>query len=357
MRVIVCSDAIGSLPSAAAGAVLAQGWPRARTEVLAMASAGERFAPTIAQLSGTDPAADVTTGVLSSVVDTPERLIVCPELNAEYPVPADRHASSAVFGEAVRAAIEASPYRAPEVVVDVSGNSARDAGAGLLAGLGAGADVDLRGGAAGLSGAGRVDLGPAQDLLAGRELVLVVPDHEQRSLLLGLRGITAVEGRANEWPPELMLATDAALQSFTAAAAPDRPDEPGWGACGGAGFAAAALGGRVVAGADYCAELTGLDGRCRGADLVVTGCSTYDFAHRGGAVVARTVRAGTDALAPVILIAAEVFIGQREMRAMGVESAYPVRDPLHQSVGDEQDQVDPEQLAGTARRVGRSWTW
>ncbi len=358
MRVVVCSDAIGSLPSAAAGAVLARGWPDARTEVLPMAAAGERFGETVADLSGAELAADTTAGVLTSVVDTPQRLIVCIEPNTGQSDGPDRYASSAILGDAVRAAIETSPHRAPQVVLDVSGNRAHDAGAGLLAGLGASADADLRGGAAALSGVGRVDLSSALDLLAGREFVLVVPDRERHALLLGLRGITAAQGQANGWPPELMLATDAALQSFTVAAAGDRPDEPGWGACGGAGFAAAALGGRVLTGADYCAELTGLDDRCRGADLLVTGCTSYDFAHRGGAVVARTVHAGTDALVPVILIAAQVFVGQREMRAMGIESAYPVDDSLHRpESGDQPGQVDPEQLAQTAQRVGRSWTW
>lgn len=360
VRVIICSDAIGALPSADAGAALAHGWPRARTEVVPMASAGEGFATTVAGLSDTEPAAGTVAGVLSCVVDTPERLVVCLErASADQGEGIDRYASSLIFGQMTRAAIEASSYRAPQVVVDLSGNSAHDGGAGLLAGLGADADVDLTGGAAALSGVRRVDLTAPHEVLAGRELVLVVPDGQDRLPLLGLRGITARYGSAAGWVPELMLSTDAALQSFTVATTPGRSDEPGWGACGGAGFAAAALDGRVLSGTDFCAELAGLDERCRGADLVVTGCTSYDFAHRGGTVVERATRAGAAAMVPVILIADDVFLGQREMRAMGVESAYPVRDtvqnrPERTGPGGA---PEPDQLARTAQRVGRSWTW
>lgn len=320
-----------------------------------MAPAGDRFAATVAAISEAEPAAGMAGEVLSTVVDTPDRLVVCPEHDPSDHRPGiDRYASSLAFGQAVRAAIESSLHHAPEVVVDVSGNPAHDAGAGLLAGLGAAADVGLDGGAAALRGVRRVDLRPVRELLGDRRLVVVVPDGEERLPLLGLRGITARYGTDAGWTPELMLTVDAALQSFTVAAVQGRSDEPGWGACGGIGFAAAALGGRVVAGTDYCAELTELDARCRGADLLVTGCTSYDFAHRGGAVVERVVRAGASTVVPVILIAAEVFIGQREMRAMGVESAYPVRESVDQRPDNA---PDPAELAETVRRVGRTWTW
>lgn len=354
MRVIICSDAIGSLPSATAGAALAEGWPHARTEVVGMAPAGDQFAATLARLSGAEPAAGMTDGVLSSVVDTPQRLVVCLEHDDRQPFDIDRHASSVAFGRAVRTAIESSPHGAPEVVVDVSTNRSHDAGAGFLAGLGATADVDLTGGAAALAGIRRVELAAARELLAGRALTVVVPDGEDRLPLLGLRGITARHGTDSGWQPELMLATDAALQSFTVAVAPDHPDEPGWGACGGAGFAAMALGGRVLTGTDYCAQLSGLDERCQGADLLVTGCTHYDFARRGGSVVARATRAGAHTTVPVILFAADVFVGQREMRAMGIESAYSVQE----SLDDRSDSApDPDEVIDTARRIGRTWTW
>jgi len=59
-------------------------------------------------------------------------------------------------------------------------------------------------------------------------------------------------------------------------------------------------------------------------------------------------------LTPCIVIAGEVLIGSREMRAMGIEAAYPVREStLDQPSGD----VSEQELAATARRVARSWSW
>ena len=57
-------------------------------------------------------------------------------------------------------------------------------------------------------------------------------------------------------------------------------------------------------------------------DLVVTGCTSYDFASRGGGVVASAARLAERLLCPCVVLAGEVLIGGREMRTMGVEAAY-----------------------------------
>ena len=80
-------------------------------------------------------------------------------------------------------------------------------------------------------------------------------------------------------------------------------------------------------------------------DLVVTGCSVFDFASRGGGVVAAMAEAAAAALAPCIVIAGEVLIGSREMRTMGIEAAYPVREPLPD---EPQGEVNDEELGMTA---------
>ena len=73
-------------------------------------------------------------------------------------------------------------------------------------------------------------------------------------------------------------------------ALPDAPGEqstqPGAGACGGLGLAVLALGGRLTTGPE-CAS-----GRLSTApvELVVTGCTVFDFASRGGGVVAAAAR-------------------------------------------------------------------
>jgi glycerate kinase len=89
-------------------------------------------------------------------------------------------------------------------------------------------------------------------------------------------------------------------------------------------------------------------------DLVVTGCSVFDFASRGGGVVAAMAEAASTVLSPCILIAGEVVIGSREMRTMGIEAAYAVRES---ALDDPHGTVNEDELAATARRVARSWTW
>ncbi|MCA1481218.1 glycerate kinase, partial [Bradyrhizobium sp. NBAIM08] len=123
-------------------------------------------------------------------------------------------------------------------------------------------------------------------------------------------------------------------------------DAPGAGACGGVGFAVLALGGRLSTGPEVLLS----DVSFAGADLVVTGCSVFDFAARGRGVVKAVAEAAAEALSPCIAIAGQVVIGAREMRTMGIDAAYAVRD-THAGP------VDAEALTATARRVARSWSW
>lgn len=355
MRVIIATDAIGALRSARAGSILAEGWPTSDRTVVPIAEAGARFVRAIADQVGAEPIPGVCGGALTTVVDTPERLVVGVDPQITEPqLGIDREASSASIGLALADALASSRYRAPEVVVDVSANRAHDAGAGLLGALGATADVSLDAGVAGLSGVSRVELKPVRQLLAGRRLTLIVPRNQFGLPLLGLRGITSRFGRDQGWDPGLLLGTDATLQAFTVAAGPGERETDDWGACGGLGFVADLLDGRLLTGSAYCSEVAGLTGLLRGADLLVTGCGMFDFAERGGGVVARMTELGAQTSVPVILIAGEMVISPREMRAMGIESAYAVREAqLNEPLAD----VTEQELLQTISRVARSWTW
>jgi glycerate kinase len=57
---------------------------------------------------------------------------------------------------------------------------------------------------------------------------------------------------------------------------------------------------------------------------------------------------------PCIAVALDVQIGNREMRTMGVEAAYPV---VEASTRDGQPVVSAGQLAAAAARVARTWRW
>jgi glycerate kinase len=116
-----------------------------------------------------------------------------------------------------------------------------------------------------------------------------------------------------------------------------------------------ALGGRLTTGPALGLAAAPLGEGRPAPDLVVTGCSVFDFAARGGGVVAAAAEAASSVLAPCVVVAGEVLIGSREMRTLGIEAAYAVRESTADAPagGD----VGAAELAATARRVGRSWSW
>ena len=87
----------------------------------------------------------------------------------------------------------------------------------------------------------------------------------------------------------------------------------------------------------------------------MSGCGVFDFASRGGGVVAAAARIAADHLAPCVIVAGEVLIGAREMRTMGIEAAYPIRVSSldHPTGGD----LTADEIAQAAVRVARSWHW
>ena len=116
-----------------------------------------------------------------------------------------------------------------------------------------------------------------------------------------------------------------------------------------------ALGGRLTTGPAVAFGSAAGRSALAVTDLVVTGCSVFDFATRGGGVVAAAAEAAAAALAPCVVVAGEVLIGAREMRTLGIEAAYAVRESTADvPAGGDVSRAD---LARTARRVGRSWSW
>jgi glycerate 2-kinase len=359
VRVLVASDAIGALPSLRAGQIIASGWIREEVMVASLGEAGAGFVSAFAAEIGAPleisaaGSATVTWSQRSGVAV----LGVTPEPSAANP----EERSSYALGEALaRRLVEDRPSR---VYLDLGGWTVADAGAGLLAAVGTTADRPLDRGGSRLTGVTDVDLGPARTTLGDTELVGVVPAGELGQHLFGLRGSTSLRARATGADEESMLRNDAALERFARLVAVEQATKPGAGACGGLGFAVLALGGRLTTGPAIILDATehrAASSRVpdfleRGVELVVTGCSIFDFATRGGGVVSAVADTAATALSPCIAIAGEVVIGAREMRAMGIEAAYAVRE----TSGERPDSgpVGEEELGQVARRVARSWSW
>ena len=319
--------------------------------MLPIGDAGAGFAVAYAELAGFTTSTQEANGLIVTTghgSDTGVVQVLGPKGGQGIPY----QQSSRAIGDAIADCLRSSPLG--RLIVDLAGLRVHDAGAGLLAALGATADRPLDRGVAGLNGLSEVNLAPARTLLDEIELIGVVPAAQLGQPLLGLRGITSLAGREAEPDPELMLRTDAALEAFARQASPTHAAAPGAGACGGLGFAVLALGGQLSTGPALTLASAAGQQAPRGVDLVVTGCSVFDFASRGGGVVAAMAEAAAAALTPCIVIAGEVLIGSREMRTLGIEAAYAVHESL---VDCPQPEISEEELAATARRVARSWSW
>ena len=352
MRVLIATDSIAAMSSRQAGEVIAAGWlPTAAVSVLPIGEAGVGFVAAYADLAEVPISPEVAEGFIVNTANGPSASAI-EVLGPSRGVGIPYQQSSRPIGEAI--AMLVAKEMPDRILVDLAGLWVHDAGAGMLAALGAVGDQPLDQGVEGLSGLAQFDLAPARTLLGVTELVGVVPAAQLDQPLLGLRGITSLFGREASVEPQLMLSTDATLQTFAQLAAPSQADAPGAGACGGLGFAVLALGGRLTTGPAIALASPKAKKGLQRVDLVVTGCSVYDFASRGGGVVAAVAEAASVALSPCIIIAGEVVIGAREMRTMGIEAAYAVRESvLDAPRGD----VSMDELAATARRVARSWIW
>jgi glycerate kinase len=250
-------------------------------------------------------------------------------------------------GELVLAALDAG---AREVVVGLGGSGTTDGGAGFLAALGATADRPLDAGPAGLDGLGSVDISACRVRL-GDAILVAASDVDNQ--LTGMFGAAKTFGPQKGVAEERIAVVDGWLEAY--ATAVDRRTSllPGAGAAGGLGFALLALGASRRPGLDLVAGATRLAARARAADLVLTGEGAFDFSSRAGKVPYGVAQIAAGALRPCVALAGQVLVGAREMRALGIESAYSLVD----LVGEERAVAEPtEALAELAQRVARTWS-
>lgn len=256
-------------------------------------------------------------------------------------------ATSWGVGELVGHAVDAGATR---VVVGLRGSGVNDGGAGLLGALGATADRPLDEGVVALDGLTRLDLEPPRRRLAG---ITLVGAGELTSTLTGLFGTTKAAGVDRGIPEGRLPYVDAVLEQLAAATDRRTAAERGAGAGGGLGFALRLLGAELQPGLELVAGAVDLPARARAAELVVTGVGSFDFSSGSGSVPYGVATLAAEAIRPCVAVAGRVLVGSREMRALGVESAYAV-DEL---VGADRASADPAgSLAELAERVARTWS-
>lgn len=400
VRVLLAPDSFGTaLTAAAAAEALAAGWragaPHDDVTACPLADGGPGFVATLrTSLGGTLDAVTVTTPLGAP---TPAALLrvggtayveSAHALGLDLVPPARRdptRTTSAGAGELVAAALAGGAGR---VVVGLGGSATNDAGAGLLAALadavlGAGAAGPsapvLRAGGGGLGALRPEDLGWLPDLrdaLRGVDLVAAV---DVDVPLLGLQGASAGFAPQKGATPEQAQDLERALGGFAHAAAAalgagrTRPgllaaDDgagrdarahrwtglPGAGAAGGAGFALALLGARLLPGASLVADAVDLPARIAAHDLVVTGEGRTDWQSLHGKVVAEVAARALPLAVPAVVVAGEVLVGRRELSAAGVTAAYAVSERPEQVAGALADPAGT--LAARTARVARTWS-
>ena len=365
MRVLIAPDKFaGTLSAVEAAEAIARGWrrrsPDDELELAPMSDGGPGFCDVLhASLGGellpvtvTGPYGERLSDTIllaggTAYVESAQAcgLHLTPEADRD-----PERATTRGVGELILAAVRAG---ADTVVVGLGGSGTNDAGAGCLAALGARSRPAsaLDGGPISLAELESVDLAAARAALDGTALVAA---SDVDNPLLGLIGATSVYGAQKGVIEERKHTVDAALERLASATDKKLALSKGAGAAGGLGFALLLLGATRAPGLRLVADAVGLPERARRADLVITGEGAFDFSSRSGKVPYGVAQLAAEALQPCIALAGRVMVSAREMRAIGIESAYSMVD----LVGEEQSFADPGgSLAALAERTARSWSY
>jgi glycerate kinase len=359
MRVLIAPDKFaGTLTAVQAADAIAEGWrrhaPGDELDLAPMADGGPGFVDVLHAALGGELSAVTVSGPHGASVPA----VVLRAGDTAYVESAQaaglhladgdpEAATSRGVGELLVAAVDAG---ARTVVVGLGGTGTNDGGAGLLAALGATADVALDAGPAGLAGVGHVDLSAARERLIG---VTLVAASDVDIPLTGLFGATKTFGPQKGIAEERIAEVDGWLEAFATATDRRTSLDKGAGAAGGIGYALLVLGASCEPGIDLVTAAVSLAERAGRCDLVVTGEGAFDFSSRAGKVPYGVAGVASEALRPCIALAGQVLVGSREMRALGIESAYS----LVELVGEERAYAAPaEALADLAQRVARTWS-
>ena len=364
MRVLIAPDKFaGTLTAVEAAGAIAEGWrrraPQDELVLVPMADGGPGFCDVLHASLGGDLLAVTVSGPYGDPVPATV-LVVGATAYIEsaqacgiHLTPQNRRdperATTRGVGEMVEAAIAAHATR---IVIGLGGSGTNDGGAGFLAALGAVPTPEgaMDRGPSSLATLESVDLKPARRRLEG---ITITAASDVDNPLLGLIGATNVYGPQKGVAEDRKVAVDATLVTLAAATDKKLALAKGAGAAGGLGFALLLLGATREPGIEMVSEVVGLPEKARQCDLVVTGEGAFDFSSRSGKVPYGVAAVAAQALQPCIALAGQVLIGGREMRAVGIESAYSMVD----LVGEEASFADPAgSLAKLAERTARTWS-
>jgi glycerate kinase len=371
VRVLICPDKFaGTLPAAEVARAIADGWrsvaPADETvarpladggpgfvEVLAAAVGGQRLPVATVDPLGRPAAAEVlvtpTTAYVESAHACGLHLLSAAERDP-------KQTTSYGLGVLLAAAVETGVRR---IVIGLGGSATNDAGAGMLAALGA-APLDAAGYALPYGGAALAAVASLGGAPRRRGVDLVAATDVDNPLV-GPHGASAVYGPQKGADRADVLLLDAALERFAGVLEKDLegcPPRlaalPGGGAAGGLGAAVLALRGRCESGIGLVRRLSGLDEALDAADLVITGEGSFDHQSLRGKVVAGVAAAAQQRGLPCVVLAGRVEAGRRESSAIGVTEAYSLVEHFG---GVDRAMTEPaEGLRQLAARLAGQWS-
>jgi glycerate kinase len=369
VRVLICPDKFaGTLSAAEAATAVAEGWheaaPGDETVLRPLSDGGPGFVEVLAAaldgrlvpVATVDPLGRPARGEVLLVGAT--AYVESAQACGLHLLAADERdvnaATSYGLGLLLAAAVEAG---AAEIVVGLGGSAVNDAGAGMLAALGA-APIDESGYALPYGAAPLITAAGLGGVPRLRQVRLVAATDVDNPLT-GLHGASAVYGPQKGATREDVLRLDAALDHFAGVLEKALGVEglrtlPGGGAAGGIGAALLALGARVVSGIGLVTALIGLEAQLDAADLVITGEGSFDHQSLRGKVAAGIAGGARDRGLPCVVVAGRNETGHREAAAAGVTEAYALVDHFGSA---ERALAEPARgLREISARLARQWS-
>jgi glycerate kinase len=272
-------------------------------------------------------------------------------------VPAPRDATTYGTGELIAAALDRG---AAKLVLGIGGSATTDGGTGMASALGArfldGDGNPLAPGGGALMRLAHIETDGLDPRVAGVEVTVAC---DVDNPLVGQDGAAAVYGPQKGAEPDDVLLLDSALRRYARILQQDLgldlANVPGAGAAGGLGAGAIAfLGAELKPGIELVLELVGFDREIGRADLVVTGEGSLDAQSlRGKAPFGVAQAAGAHGV-PVVALAGQLEVRERELRAAGFEEAHALTS-IEPDVERCQSHA-AELLERLAEKVGRAWS-
>jgi glycerate kinase len=365
MRVLIASDSFGGTLSArGACQAIAQGWNNAavhdEVKLLPLSDGGPGFLEVLSCLPelrtwqfkvrsplGTEVDAQISLVGQTAYLESAQacgRSLINDRVSG-----AVREGSTFGVGQLLAHAIEIEGVK--RVVVGLGGSGTNDAGAGLLAALGAQPQQALSRGGIGLINLQNIDLVRVRQRCSKVELLIAT---DVDNVLLGSQGATQVYAPQKGATPADVVDLEAALSNFAAKTDPRMAAVAGSGAAGGLGFGLMLLGARRVSGIELVAQALDLEHAIADSDLVITGEGSFDWQSLRGKVIAGVAHFAAKYGKPVVVIAGQVHVARREFMALGVESAYAVAES--QTEIEHSLRAPTAALASRAEAVARTWS-